>query len=227
MHRSSKDDELTLILASGSPRRRELLSLLAMPFVVCPADVKEENHVGESAAQMVQRLSRDKACAAATRAQGGLVLAADTTVSLGGQVLGKPADAADAVAILRSLRARQHTVFSGLTVIDVRSGWMRTELAESTVWMRNYGDDEMATYVATGNPMDKAGAYAIQYGDFAPVACIAGCYANVMGLPLCHVYRLLREIGVAPTQTPVAACNRANKRTCDVAQSILAERQAQ
>jgi septum formation protein len=210
-----------LILASGSPRRRELLVLLGLSFVVRPADVLELNHVGESPHQMVLRLSQDKARAAVAQAQDGLIVTADTTVALDGRVVGKPVDAADAVAILRSLRARQHTVFSGVTVLDPISGWTRSEVAASTVWMRNYNDQEIAAYVASGDPLDKAGAYAIQYLDFSPVARIEGCYSNVMGLPLCHLYRLLREGRFAPASTPVAACNRANRRTCDVASAIL------
>jgi MAF protein len=227
MQKLNGHEPLTFILASGSPRRKGLLALLGLPFVVRPADVQEENHIGESAAQMVQRLSKDKACAVLVQVHSGLILAADTTVCLDGRVLGKPTDSAEAVVILRDLRARQHMVYSGVTVIDVGSGRMCTELVESIVWMRNYDDQEIAAYVASGDPLDKAGAYAIQYGDFAPVARIVGCYANVMGLPLCHIYRLLREIGVAPVQTPVTACNRANKRVCDVAQEILTANPAQ
>jgi len=211
----------TLILASGSPRRRELLSLLGLPFVVRPADVPELNHVGESPQQMVLRLSQDKARAAVAQAQGGLIVAADTTVALDGRVVGKPVDVAEAEAILRALRARQHTVLSGVTLLDPISGWTCSEVAESTVWMRTYNDQEIAAYVASGDPLDKAGAYAIQYLDFAPVARIEGCYSNVMGLPLCHLYRLLREGGFAPPPTPVAACNRAHRRTCDVSSAIL------
>jgi hypothetical protein len=98
---------------------------------------------------------------------------------------------------------------------------MRTELAESQVWMRNYSDEEIAAYVASGDPLDKAGSYAIQYADFRPVARIVGCYANVMGFPLCHLYCILRELGSAPAETPVAACDRFNRRRCDVALQIL------
>jgi len=212
----------TLILASGSPRRKELLALLGVPFVVRPVDVQEENHVGETAADMVSRLSRVKAQAALAQASG-LILAADTSVCLEGDVLGKPADAIDAVRMLRALRGRAHTVFSGVVLLDGRSGRMCAQLAQTTVWMRNYSDADIAAYVATGDPLDKAGSYAIQYGDFAPVARIDGCYANVMGLPLCHVYGLLRLFGQAPEHTPVRACNRFNRRRCRVALAILAQ----
>jgi septum formation protein len=211
----------TLVLASGSPRRKELLALLGVPFVVRPADVQEENHAGESAADMVLRLSQAKARAALAQ-ESGLILAADTSVLLGSDVLGKPADPADAVRMLRALRGRAHTVFSGVTLMDGRSGWMCTQLARTTVWMRNFSDAAIAAYVATGDPLDKAGSYAIQYGDFAPVARIDGCYANVMGLPLCHVYALLLHVSEAPEQTPVRACDQFNRRKCGVALAILA-----
>jgi septum formation protein len=218
----------TLILASGSPRRRDLLSLLGLPFVVQPSDVEEANHAHETCAAMVTRLSQAKAQALAAQARSGLIVAADTTVCLDGEVVGKPADPDDAIQILRRLRGRAHTVFSSVTLTDAQMGWTRTELAESQVLMRNYSDEEIATYVASGDPLDKAGAYAIQYADFRPVARIIGCYANVMGFPLCHVYCMLRQVGrsqsethVAPAETPVAACDRFNRRHCDVAKQIL------
>jgi MAF protein len=218
----NSSEQLTLVLASSSPRRRELLKLLGLPFVVQPVDVAEANHVGESPAEMVLRLSQDKARAALVQAPGRVIVAADTSVALEGKALGKPVDAADAVRTLRALRGRRHTVFSGLTVIAAQFGWQRTVLAESMVWMRHYSDAEVDAYVASGDPLDKAGAYAIQYLDFAPVARIDGCYTNVMGLPLCHLYCLLREIGMAPAETPVAACNHTNQRVCTVAKEILA-----
>lgn len=213
--------EFTLALASSSPRRKALLALLGLPFVVHPAEVEESNHVGEDAATMVVRLAQAKACAGLANLQHGLIVAADTAVYLDGEVLGKPNTPADALAMLRRLRVRSHQVFSGVTVLDVSSRRMHTELAQSTVWMRNYSDKEIAAYVASGDPLDKAGSYAIQYADFAPVARIEGCYANVMGLPLCHLYLILCQFGVALKETPVAACNRFNQRRCDVAEKIL------
>ena len=125
------------------------------------------------------------------------------------------------LARFRRLRARLHIVFSGVTVIAVQLGWERTALAESTVRMRDYSDEEIAAYVASGDPLDKAGAYAFQHSGFAPASRVVGCYASVMGLPLCHLYRLLCEAGLAPAKTPVDACNRFNRRTCDVALEIL------
>jgi MAF protein len=212
-----------LILASGSPRRRDLLALLGLPFIVQPSEVEEVNHAHETCTAMVTRLSQAKAQALAAQARSGLIVAADTTVCLDGEVVGKPADPDDAIKILRRLRGRAHTVFSGVTLTEAQTGWMRTELAESQVWMRNYSDEEIAAYVASGDPLDKAGAYAIQYADFRPVARIAGCYANVMGFPLCHVYCMLRQTHLTPAETPVAACDRFNRRHCEVAQTILGQ----
>jgi len=209
------------MLASGSPRRRELLQLLGLPFSVLPSEAEEANLARETASAMVIRLSQAKAQALVRRASGRLIIAADTTVSLDGEVLGKPASPQDAEIMLRRLRGRPHTVFSGVTLVEIDSGSARTELVESQVLMRDYSDQEIASYVASGDPLDKAGSYAIQYADFRPVARIVGCYANVMGFPLCHVYCMLREVGAAPADPPRSACDRFNHRSCDVAEQIL------
>jgi len=212
-----------LILASASPRRKDLLALLGLPFVIRPADVEEVNQGGEGPEAIAVRLSQAKARAVLAHVQRGLIVAADTLVYLDGEVLGKPAGPPEAVDMLCRLRGRPHLVFSGVTLIGVQSGRARTERAETTVWMRHYSDEEIAAYVASGDPLDKAGSYAIQYHDFAPVLRVDGCFANVMGLPLCHLYCMLREVGLAPADTPVAACDRFNRRTCDVAMQILGE----
>jgi len=185
--------------------------------------ITEVDYGGESPAAMAARLSLDKARAALVYTASGLVVAADTLVCLEGDVLGKPANAEGAVQMLRRLRDRPHTVFSGLTVITVESAEEHSELVATTVWMRDYCDEEIAAYVASGDPLDKAGAYAIQHPGFDPVSRIAGCYANVVGLPLCHLYRLLREIGAAPGRTPVAACDQFNRRKCGVASLMLGD----
>jgi len=216
-------EQPTLTLASASPRRRQLLALLGLRFVVCPTDVEEVNQTAETPEEMATRLSQAKARAALAHAPSGFIVAADTLVCLGGKVLGKPAHGEEAVDMLRRLRGRPHLVFSGVTLIAVQPRWERTDLAETTVWMRDYSDEEITAYVASSDPLDKAGAYAIQHRGFDPVARVAGCYANVMGLPLCHLYRLLREIGLAPAETPVAACDRFTRRPCDFAFQILGE----
>ncbi len=222
-----------LILASASPRRRELFSLLEVPFMAAAADVDEGIEKGESPHEMVCRLSLAKARAVALSYPEGLIVAADTTVALDGDVLGKPADEAEAVAMLRRLRGREHTVLSGVTVyhpaphLSPPQGWggwggqAITELAESTVLMRAYSDEEAARYAASGDPLDKAGAYAIQHHDFSPVERIGGCYANVMGLPLCHLARALAQFGVTLTVDVPQVCQGFTGHRCLVAGEIL------
>jgi MAF protein len=221
-----------LILASASPRRRRLFSLLEVPFIAAAADVDEEIEEGESPQEMVCRLSLAKARAVALSYPGGLIVAADTTVALDGDVLGKPADEAEAVAMLRRLRRREHTVLSGVTVyhpaplLSPPQGWEGlgqaiTELAESTVLMRAYADEEVSRYAASGDPLDKAGAYAIQHHDFSPVERIGGCYANVMGLPLCHLARALAQFGVTLTVDVPQACHGFTGYRCLVTGEIL------
>ena len=210
-----------LILASASPRRRELFSLLEVPFIATAADVDEEIEEGESPQEMVCRLSLAKARAVALSYPESLVVAADTIVALDGDVLGKPADEAEAVAMLRRLRGRKHTVLSGVTVYHPASGRAITELAKSAVWMRAYTDEEMVRYAASGDPLDKAGAYAIQHQNFSPVEHIGGCYASVMGLPLCHLARALAQLGLMlPVDVP-QVCQGFTGHRCLVAGEIL------
>lgn len=190
---------MTIVLASQSARRKEFFRLLGLDFAADAADVDEsENHADEPA-QTVCRLSQLKARAVALRHPQSVVVGADTIVALDGQVLGKPADPADAVAMLRRLRNRVHFVYSAVTVIHPERG-EATEWAETTVRMRDYTEEEMLAYVASGDPMDKAGSYAIQSPSFRPVEAIAGCYASVMGLPLCHLARAFWRLG-----EPIAA----------------------
>jgi septum formation protein len=210
-----------LVLASASPRRRQLFSLLEVPFVTAAACVDEESEEGESPQEMVCRLSLAKAEAVATSYPEGLIVAADTIVVLDGETLGKPADEAEAVAMLRRLRGRKHTVFSGVTVYHPASARAITELAESAVWMRAYTDEEVARYAASGDPLDKAGAYAIQHHNFSPVKRIEGCYTSVMGLPLCHLARALVQLGLTlPVDVP-QACQAFTGHRCLVARKIL------
>lgn len=142
-------------------------------------------------------------------------------MALNGALLGKPRDATEATSILRRLRGRSHVVYSGITLLEPATGRTTTDVAETRLVMRDYTDAAIAAYVASGDPLDKAGAYAIQHRGFAPVSRIDGCYANVMGLPLCHLYRLLREADIASDEAPVAACDRFNRRVCGVASQIL------
>ena len=213
------------ILASGSPRRRELFALFNLPFDVASADVDETPRDGEAPDKMVARLSQAKASAAARHLArpAGVIIAADTTVSLDGVPLGKPVDPADARRMLRALRGRTHQVHTALTLLDTRTGHSLTDVATTDVPMREYGDDEVAAYIASGDPLDKAGAYAIQHNGFHPVAEMRGCFANVMGLPVCHLARALRAFGLEPTADIPVACQAHIGYPCPVFADILAD----
>lgn len=208
-----------LILASTSPRRRELITLLDASFRFIATEVDESPRANESPDEVVRRLSCAKAALGARDFRDALVIGADTIGWLDGAIIGKPCDLNDAVRMLKRLRARPHVVYSGVTA--QRGARALTHIAATTVWMRDYADAEIAAYVATGDPLDKAAAYAIQHGDFSPVARIDGCHANVMGLPLCHLYRALQAFGVALTE-PDRACQTHLGITCPVARQILA-----
>jgi len=207
-----------LVLASASPRRRELFALLGLPFRAVATRVEEGVRKGEAPAEVVARLAWAKAKAAAAGHPTALVVGCDTVVALGEEVLGKPADAEAARAMLRRLRGRAHAVYTGVAVVG--GGRRAVRVARTTVWMREYGDEEIDAYVASGDPLDKAGAYAIQHAGFRPVASWEGCYANVVGLPLCHLVRVLRSWDVHPAADVPAACQRHTGRRCRVFHSI-------
>jgi len=208
----------TLLLASASPRRRELLALLGLPFEVAVANVAEASLADEPPAALAVRLSQAKARAARSDA---ITVACDTVVALDGEPLGKPRDAAEATAMLRRLRGRAHTVYSGVTLLEPTTGRTLTDVAGTRVTMRAYTDAEIAAYVASGDPLDKAGAYAIQYPGFHPVAELRGCYANVVGLPLCHLTRCLCAWGIAPATDVPSACQSHTGYRCRIYQRIL------
>ena len=213
-----------LILASASPRRSELLATLGLSFAVMPGEADETPRDGEGAASLAQRLAMWKAAAVSLPAEAELVIEADTLVVLGGSVLGKPRHATEASEMLWSLRAREHQVMTGLALAEPASDRMLVQLATTGVQMRSYDRDEIAAYVATGDPLDKAGAYAIQHPEFAPVAAISHCYANVVGLPLCHLVRGLRRLGLAVPQHPLDVCPYAiDQRGCPWSEAILTE----
>ncbi len=204
-----------LILASGSPRRRALLALLGVPFTVAAADIDETPLPGEEPADMVVRLSRAKAAAftASDRhAPGAAILSADTMVALDGELLGKPVDAAEAVAMLTALRGRTHQVYTAVS-LSWHNG-ISSRLSVSDVTFRDYSTDEMLAYIATGDPLDKAGAYAIQHPAFAPVARWEGCYTGIMGLPLKEVAALLEEAGFAIAHPVAELCRSVAGQCC-------------
>jgi MAF protein len=210
-----------LILASGSPRRRQLLSLLGIPFVIKAAGVDESRLYGEPPTEFVLRVSQAKALAIRDVRPDELVVAADTIVVLDGDILGKPSDLDDARQMLERLRGRSHMVYSGVTVWHPASRRMISQLGESLVGMRAYADDEIDSYVDSRDPMDKAGAYAIQHAEFDPVSYLEGCWLNVVGLPLCHLGRALDRIGVrAPANVP-GTCRAFSQQDCSVFSEIL------
>jgi MAF protein len=208
-----------LLLASQSPRRRELLALLGLPFETDASDVDETPRPNESPAALAARLSQAKA--QACPANHAIVIACDTIVAYKGQVLGKPSDAEEAFAMLRRLRGHPHSVYTAVTLLEKGTGRTVTGIAETQVIMRTYTDVEMAAYIASGDPMDKAGAYAIQHRGFRPVSEVQGCFANVMGLPLCHLTCHLRAWGIDPPRDIPAACQTHIGHSCTVYQSIL------
>ncbi len=211
-----------MLLASSSPRRRELLALLGLPFDVTSADVDETPLDGESPRDMALRLARAKAqCVAQAAPPGVIVIAADTTGALDDIPLGKPADAADAERMLRALRGRVHQVYTAIILVKAHSDQSVCDLATTDVLMRRYSDEEMYAYIASGDPLDKAAAYAIQHSGFHPVESLNGCLANVMGLPLCHLTRSLRGLNVIVNVDVPAACQQHLGYRCPVYVEIL------
>ena len=184
-----------LILASASPRRRDLLSRLGLNFQVMPADVLEETNPGESPGETVARLSLSKALAVESRVNSGVIIAADSMVVLEGRALGKPKDADEARWMLRLLRGTRHQVSTGVTVIDLGSGRRLTDSMTSNVTLREFTDEEIDASIDSGSPLDKAGAYAVQDEVLHPAQSWDGCYSNIVGLPLCRVGEMLEELG--------------------------------
>ncbi len=206
------------ILASSSPRRRELLASLGIDFSIQKPDIDETQHPSEAPLDYVSRLSREKAFRIADNLlHPATVLAADTVVILGadtlgvdeqGEILGKPVDADDARTMLRRLRGRIHQVCTAITLVKLPVGDVPqslTTITRTDVTMRDYSDAEIDAYIATGDPFDKAGSYAIQHPTFRPVARIDGCYTNVVGLPVCTLKNALVEIGWSGIQPVPAA----------------------
>jgi septum formation protein len=181
-----------LVLASSSPRRAEILTALGIPFLVTPADVDETVAPGESGLQAAVRLAREKAAVGAARRPDDWVLAADTLVLLDGSILGKPSDDAEARDMLRMLSGREHRVVTAVRLAR-GSGSGQDAVEESRVRIAALDDEEIRWYVSTGEPRDKAGAYAVQGLGARFIESVEGSFTNVMGLPARTVYRLLRE----------------------------------
>jgi septum formation protein len=211
-----------IILASTSPRRRQLFAWTGWSFEVSPVEIDETPYSGEAPDVYVSRLAQAKGAARARQAaKGGLILAADTTVADGMAVLGKPTDPTDAVRMLTRLRGRTHQVYTALSMVTAGGGPTASERCASNVPMRAYSDAEIAAYVATGDPLDKAGAYAIQHPEFRPVEDFQGCFASVMGLPLCHLVRAMARLGHTPPNDVSAVCQTNLDYDCPVTRAIL------
>lgn len=206
---------MALILASSSPRRRQLVSCLTSDFTIDAASIDESALPMEAPAAHACRLAETKARVVAERYPSDAVLAADTIVVQDGQIMGKPADADDARRMLAALRLSPHQVISAVAV--AQSGCLCTALHTSHVIMRGYTDGEVDAYIATGDPFDKAGAYAIQHNGFAPVAGFDGCAASIMGLPLALTAALLQTIGFEPLPDWPTACQAICGRCCQLA----------
>jgi septum formation protein len=189
------------------------------------ADIDETPLPGEPADEYVLRLSEAKAQTVAGRMPPDspeiAIIASDTTVVEGGEILGKPEDVQQAFEMLARLGGKVHQVYTGVAVLRRRDKKLLLDVCVTDVTMRPYTDDEIRTYVATGDPLDKAGAYAIQHAGFHPVESLSGCYPSVMGLPLCIVTRLLEEIGLGPANGITHACLADPKQPCEVYQRAL------
>ncbi len=215
---------MKLILASNSPRRRQLLALLGWDFQVVPAEVDESTREGESPSDYVRRLAESKARVVSAKATSdAIIIAADTTVVDGDEILGKPVDGPDAERMLRQLRGRNHQVFSALAVIRVADEELCVDCCVTDVPMRDYDNAEIQAYIASGDPMDKAGAYAIQHAGFHPVESLVECYANVVGLPLCHLTRTLGKLSIVSDEHVPAVCQSTLGYSCPIFETILRE----
>jgi septum formation protein len=212
---------LNLILASASPRRRRFLQELEVDHRVLVADIDEEPQPQEGAIDLAARLALGKASAVADTLPAAdrpaLVIGADTVVALNDHLLGKPIDEDDAIDMLRRLRRATHQVHSALAVVMVAEDGARSQqirISTTDVDMRNYSDEEIVQYVASGDPLDKAGAYAIQHREFDPVASLRGCAAGVMGLPAADLCAMLAQFGVTVEVPLSPICQRLTGLPC-------------
>ena len=199
-----------------------MLALGGWMFRVHPAEVDESQIPGEAPGPFVLRLAKAKAHSCATSVNEGLIiLAADTAVADRNTILGKPKDVAEAREMLLRLRGRTHQVYTGIAVLKKSTGYLGMDLCVTNVPMRAYNDKEMESYIASGDPLDKAGAYAIQNPQFHPVESLNGCYASVMGLPLCHLTRSLQKIEITPKKNIPVECQSSLGYTCPIFNEVL------
>lgn len=211
-----------IILASSSPRRQNLLAWTGWSFRIRPVEIDETPHPGEPPGSFALRLAESKAHAASSpMKEDEVILACDTIVADGSKLLGKPTNIDEAKAMLRRLRGHTHQVYTAIAVSIPGEDLTLTDLCVSQVPMREYGDEEIEVYTASGDPLDKAGAYAIQHPDFNPVAGLRDCYASVMGLPLCHLVRILRRLDITPRADVPRTCQDRLQYQCPVSHKIL------
>ena len=214
--------ELLIVLASNSPRRQQILSWIGANLSVRPADIDETPLPDESPVVYVQRLAAEKARKSSGSAGfKELLLAADTTVSDGKEIMGKPANNEEAREMLTKLRGRVHFVHTAVVIYSPAFGRLESELCTTRVRMRRFTDEEMEAYILSGDPLDKAGAYGIQNAQFHPVDRINGCFASVMGLPLCHVERTLRRMGYGSRANVPFVCQDRLAYNCPIYQRVL------
>ncbi len=215
------------ILASKSPRRQMLLRNLIDHFIVMEADISEIIQPEEKPADFVLRLASEKALTAAKKIDQStledvIIIAADTIVVDGVEILGKPKNEKHAKNILDQLQDKNHQVLSGITVYQQENAQVLSKLVLTEVWMREYSGKEIQDYIDSGDPFDKAGAYAIQNDSFNPVQELKGCFANVMGMPLCHLSLLLGELNLQMNSSIADRCQESIQYHCPVYLKILA-----
>jgi len=190
-----------IILASSSPRRKELLSTLGLNFMVVPPHIEEEVVKGENPQEHVARLSQAKATEIGKAFRDCWILGADTIVFIEGEVLGKPQSEAEAYLMLKKLSGREHTVLTGFFIYHPRNQKFFSEVVESRVKIKQLEDEEIKAYIKTGEPFDKAGAYAAQGRGMFMIEKIFGSFTNVIGLPVCEVVNALKNLGVIQFQS--------------------------
>jgi septum formation protein len=216
-----------IILASNSPRRRDLLTLTALPFIVLPVSVDETPVPGEDAKSCVIRLAGSKAAAAQALADrmgfpvGQVIIAADTIVVFQDVIYGKPVDQEDARRMLTLLRGHTHQVLTAISISTLQTGKQSTVYCDTDVTIRNFSDAEMDEYIRSGDPLDKAGAYAIQHNGFRPVEKMDGCFASVMGLPLCNLIHELEAFQIFIFDDIPVACQEKFYYKCPVYSNVF------
>jgi len=210
-------------LVSNSPRRREMLGWLNWDLEASAANIDESRRARESPEKYVLRLSSEKVnFPIPGAASNDVAIAADTIVVLDGEILGKPADGAQAHAMLSQLKARDHWVMTAIAVKYANAEDVFQDVCRTRVQMRNYSDAEIDGYVRSGDPMDKAGAYAIQNKTFHPVVDFKGCFASVMGMPLCHLERILQKLSISELTGLGVICQNHLKYSCAITGRIMA-----